>query len=164
MGKEELQNLVSEMQDICDELSFGPKDVYSQTSSLIRLSTCMGSLKAYPCYSPMADEVLSSIQDYASAPGSLETIIAETGELISILTEEAERDSVLDTLKKGYAEAKDKVAEVIPEEVKDACKEAAKQAKGIYQDTAQQAKEVRKKAEKKAKSKLRSWLLSDDEE
>lgn len=156
MGKEELQELLTELEDICCELSAtNPGDVYSQNSVLIRLSSCTGKLKTYHVCSEIADEVFSSIQDYVNAPNgrSFETIFDQTGELIDTLKIELEKDSVLDTLKKEYAETRDKVAETIPEEVKDTCKEVAKQAK-----------ELRKKAEKKAKSKIRSWLLSDDEE
>jgi len=163
MRKKELQELVTELQNIYDELLVAPSDVYRQTSLLIRLSTCMKELKTYPLYSPLADNILNAIQDYANDPGFLETVIPETMCLISILTEELERDSVMDTLKR-YEEAKTKITKAIPEEVKDTCTVAVEQVKNVYKDVAEQASEVRKNVEKKAKSKLRSWLLSNDEE
>lgn len=154
MKRKELQELVTELQGISDAL-YSPVEGYdTQTNDLMRLCTLMARLKNYPQYSEMADDVLDAIELYATNPDhdALMTVVAETESLTEFFKEKLE-NSLVNTLKKGYEEAKDRIDEVIPEEVKDVCKE-----------TAQQVKDAGRKVEKTAKSRLRNWLLSDDDE
>lgn len=160
MKKEELQKLVTELQDICDSRS-SKKD---PISNLIRLSTCMGKLKSYPKYSTVADEMLDMIGTYdANDPFSLELIIAHTELLISFLNDDLEKGSIPDSLKMGYEEAKNRIDAIISDDVKDACKGKAIEVKDVCKETAGQAKNMCRKAEKIVKFKLRNWLLADDD-
>lgn len=161
MKREELQELVTELEDICNSLSSNENTI----GNLIRLTRCMGKMNSYPPYSIVANEMLDLIDSYdANDPYSLELIIANTEFLISVLNEVLEKGSILDSLKTGYEEAKNMIDAAISDEVKDACKEKAIQVKDVCKETAEQAKDVCRKAEKMFKSKLRNWLLSDDDE
>lgn len=161
MRKEELQELINELQDTCDSLSSRENNI----NNLIRLTSCMGKMKSYPQYSTVADEMLDLIGDYdEDDPYSLELIIANTELLISVLSEVLEEDSILDLLKMGYKGVKDTIYANISDEVKDAYKETATQFKDACKVKVDQAKDVRRNAEKIIKSKLRNWLLSDDDE
>lgn len=153
MKRKELQELVTELQDISDAL-YSAEDDVNPIANLMRLCTLMARLKSYPQYSAMVDNVLNAVETYTQDKNraALVAVVAETEELIDFFNEKLE-NSLVNTLKKGYEEAKDRIDEVIPEEVKDVCKE-----------TAQQVKDAGRKVEKTAKSRLRNWLLSDDDE
>lgn len=153
MKRKELQELVTELQDISDAL-YSAEDDVNPIANLMRLCTLMARLKSYPQYSAMVDNVLNAVETYTQDKNraALVAVVAETEELIDFFNEKLE-NSLVNTLKKGYEEAKDRIDEVIPEEVKDVCKE-----------TAQQVKDASRKVEKTAKSRLRNWLLSDDDE
>ncbi len=159
--KEELQELITEMQDICNSISSSSKKDriknLNHINGLIRLASCFGKLKSYPKYSIVADEMLDLIEAYdPNDPYSAELIIAHTELVISYLNKELNESSLLDSLKVGYGEIKDIIHTAISsdelDELKDVCKEKAKQVKSMY-----------RKAEEVAKSKLKSWLSSNDD-
>lgn len=149
MKREELQALTTELQEIHDELAV-KKNTYR---NLIRLSACITPLKVYPQYSGQVDAVCSELQDYTHNRSSVQDILFETEDLISLLNAELSKDTVLGTLQKGYEDVKDRINDAVPDEVKEACEEAATQLK----DRSRQVK-------KAVKSKIRDWLLADDEE
>ncbi len=155
--KEELQKLITEMQDICNSISSSSKKERIKNSNhinaLIRLAYCFGKLKSYPKYSIVADESLDLIKAYdPNDPYSAELIIAHTELVIYYLNKDPNESSMLDSLKIGYGEIKDIIhTAIFSDELKDVCKEKVDQAKNMY-----------RKAEKMAKSKMKSWMSSDD--
>lgn len=170
MMKQELQELVTELQDICNSLlAMESQSVLDPVSAqnneidaLIRLTICIHRLKRYPLYIKKADEILDAVElyqqtySYTHQDASKKCyivhmdIVSKTEELISELNQLLEID-LLASLKKGYAEAKDTVADAIPDEVKD-----------TYKVAVTTLHDVGRKAEKRLKSKLKNWLLSDD--
>lgn len=149
MKREELQALVTELQEIHDELS-AKKNTYR---NLIRLSTCITPLKVYPQYSCQVDAICTELQDYTHNKASVQDVLYEVDFLISSLRTDSSKDTMLDTLKKGYKDAKDRINDAIPDEVKEAC-----------EDTAAQLKDKNRQVKKAVKSKIRNWLLADEEE
>lgn len=150
MKKEELHELVTELQNICDSLSSNE----NQIKKLVRLVNCIKRLECYPRYNSRVNEILDAIQTYTwTSMKSIDPIIFETECLISEINESLEREPLFTTVKKGFEEVKSTIDESIPEEMKDACKETIGQVKAIGQKT-----------QKTVKSKIRNWLLSDDDE
>lgn len=151
--KEELQKLITEMQDICNFISSSSKKERIKNSNhinaLIRLAYCFGKLKSYPKYSIVADEMLDLIKAYdPNDPYSAELIIAHTELVIYYLNKDSNESSMLNSLKIGYEEIKNAI---FSDALKDVCKEKVEQAKNMY-----------KKAEEVAKSKMKIWMSSDD--
>lgn len=157
MRKEELQELITELQDICNLLS-SEKD---HVKNLIRLTSCVGKLKSYPEYSTVADEMLDAIETYdPKDPYSVEFIIAYAKLLISALNDKLNKGSALDSLKIGYGKLKDTIHTTVSS---DEVKEVVDQLKNSSKEKAEQAMNMYREAEKVVKGKLKSWMFPDDE-
>ncbi len=158
MMKQELQELVTELQDVCDSLS-EQHNPNNDLNNLIRLTVCMGNLKKYTLYTQMVDEILNLIQlyentyrySYKECYSIKVGIVLKTKELISKINQLLEVD-LFASLKRGYSEAKDTVTDAIPDEVK-----------ATYRSAVSTLHDVGRKTEKRLKSKIKNWLLSDDD-
>ncbi len=159
MVKNELQKLSTELHDICDSLLvveleyiFSPSSAENNAiTTLIRLTTCIHSLKKYTLYNKECNELLDEIEHYTSnESSSLECIVVKTEELISKIDQILEVD-LFASLKNECAEVKDTIADAIPGEVKTA-----------YKSVVNTLHDVGRKAERQLKLKIKNWLLSDD--
>lgn len=148
MKKEELNELVSDLKDICRELS-ADGDLFD---NLMRLTVSISKLKSHPIYSKVADKILNQIQACAFGLVPVSYVICYVELLIVNIDKELKKDSITTVLKSGCQEANDKIDSVIPEEVKGACKATVCQLQSASHNV-----------EKKLKSKIKNWLLSDDE-
>ncbi|MCI8344605.1 MAG: hypothetical protein HFJ42_01265 [Clostridia bacterium] len=148
MKKEELNELLAELKDICRELS----DDGDLFENLMRLTVSISKLKDHPIYSKVADKILSQIQACAFGLVPVSYVICDVELLIVNIDKDLKKDSITTVLKNGCQEAKAKIDSVIPEEVKGACKATVCQLQSASHNV-----------EKKLKSKIKNWLLSDDE-
>lgn len=149
MTKQELQELVTELKEICTALSSVEDEDLETFDILRRLNACMDNLKKDPLFADRADEIIYEVVRHMRDDTDLDCVVSETEKLIS----EIEIHCLLSSLKKGYDKAKDTVADAIPNEVKD-----------TYKSTANTLHNVVHKTEKRLKSKIKNWLLSDDDD
>ena len=136
MNKNELKVFVSELSTVREAL-LSARSQIEMFNALNKLVSYMAYLKKqkHPIFSKRADDILDAIQPHrANDMEYVKTLVSEIDLLISDINTFVDKD-VFSSFKKGYAEAKDKISEAIPEDVKDTWKEAASQINEAYKNT-----------------------------